>query len=101
MLNYNSSFSTQSEFFLVPKEVWMAKTKKVELRPSSQFKVGPKFDIFFTQSEFFLVSKKAWMVWGDFPSLYFRFYKVIMHGSANATNEGKNTNVILEIKLRL
>jgi hypothetical protein len=40
-------------------------------------------------------------VWGDFPSLYSRFYKVIMHGSTNATNEGKNTNVILEIRLRL
>jgi hypothetical protein len=26
---------------------------------------------------------------------------VIMHGSTNATNEGKNTNVILEIRLRL
>jgi hypothetical protein len=27
-------------------------------------------------------------LWGDFPSLYSRFYKVIMHGSTNATNEG-------------
>jgi hypothetical protein len=30
-----------------------------------------------------------WLVWGDFPSLYSRFYKVIMHGSTNATNEGR------------
>jgi hypothetical protein len=29
------------------------------------------------------------VVWGDFPSLYSRFYKVIMHGSTNATNEGR------------
>jgi hypothetical protein len=28
-------------------------------------------------------------MWGDFPSLYSRFYKVIMHGSTNATNEGR------------
>jgi hypothetical protein len=28
-------------------------------------------------------------LWGDFPSLYSRFYKVIMHGSTNATNEGR------------
>jgi hypothetical protein len=47
------------------------------------------------------LKKIDYMLWGDFPSLYFRFYKVIMHGSANATNEGKNTNVILEIRLRL
>jgi hypothetical protein len=29
------------------------------------------------------------LLWGDFPSLYSRFYKVIMHGSTNATNEGR------------
>jgi hypothetical protein len=29
------------------------------------------------------------MVWGDFPSLYSRFYKVIMLESTNATNDGK------------
>jgi hypothetical protein len=28
-------------------------------------------------------------LWGDFPSLYSQFYKVIMHGSTNATNEGR------------
>jgi hypothetical protein len=28
-------------------------------------------------------------VWGDFPSLYSRFYKVIMFESTNVTNEGK------------
>jgi hypothetical protein len=31
---------------------------------------------------------KMWL-WGDFSSLYSRFYKVIMLESTNATNEGK------------
>jgi hypothetical protein len=41
------------------------------------------------------------LVWGDFPSLHFWFYKVIMLGSTNATSEGKNASVILDVKLRL
>jgi len=40
-------------------------------------------------------------MWGDFPSLYSRFYKVIVLGSTNATNDEKNTNVILDVRLRL
>jgi hypothetical protein len=32
-------------------------------------------------------------VWGDFPSLYSRFYKAIMLESTNATNEEKKTQV--------
>jgi hypothetical protein len=40
-------------------------------------------------------------MWGDFPSLYSRFYKVIMLESTNATGEGKNASVILEVRLRL
>jgi hypothetical protein len=41
------------------------------------------------------IIRRLWMhhlrrgLWGDFPSLYSRFYKVIMHGSTNATNEGR------------
>jgi len=40
-------------------------------------------------------------VWGDFPSLYSRFYKVIMLESTNATGEGKNANTIIDVRLRL
>jgi len=40
-------------------------------------------------------------MWGDFPSLYSQFYKVIMLESTNATGEGKNASVILEVRLRL
>jgi hypothetical protein len=40
-------------------------------------------------------------MWGDFPSLHFRFYKVIMLESTNATSEGKNVSVILDVRLRL
>jgi hypothetical protein len=29
------------------------------------------------------------IVWGDFPSLHFRFYEVTMRESTNATSEGK------------
>jgi hypothetical protein len=28
-------------------------------------------------------------MWSDFPSLYFQFYKVIVLGSTNATNDEK------------
>jgi hypothetical protein len=41
------------------------------------------------------------LVWGDFPSLYSRFYKVIMLASTNATGEGKNVSAILDVRLRL
>jgi hypothetical protein len=40
-------------------------------------------------------------VWGDFPSLYSRFYKVIMLVSTNATGEGKNASAILDVRLHL
>jgi len=33
-------------------------------------------------------------------SLYFRFYKVIMLESTNATGEGKNASVFLDVRLR-
>jgi hypothetical protein len=40
-------------------------------------------------------------MWGDFPSLYSRFYKVIMLASTNAIGEGKNVSAILNVRLRL
>jgi hypothetical protein len=40
-------------------------------------------------------------LWGDFMSLYFRFYEVAILESTYATGEGKNASVFLNVKLHL
>jgi hypothetical protein len=39
----------------------------------------------------------VWVYVGQLLSLYSRFYKVIMLESTNATGEGTNTNVFLDV----
>jgi hypothetical protein len=43
----------------------------------------------------------AKLLWGDFSSLYSWFYEVIILESTNATSEGKNASVFLEVRMRL
>jgi len=40
-------------------------------------------------------------LWGDFPSLYSWFYKVIMLESTNVIDERKNANLFQDVRLRL
>jgi hypothetical protein len=46
-------------------------------------------------------SNKECPVWGDFPSLYSRFYEVIILEGTYAIGEGKMQSISLDIELRL
>jgi hypothetical protein len=63
-----------------PHEVLQAKEHASILSPSIVFTFGLAIES---------IKELGGALWGDFPSLYSRFYKVIMHGSTNATNEGR------------
>jgi hypothetical protein len=49
----------------------------------------------------YIIMALWWFLWGDFLSLYSRFYEVTISESTYAINEGKNASVFLDVKLRL